>query len=125
MVRPFFKWMVSANVTVAKPIQTKKIAIKRIVTRCRIQAHSSNERTPHSRDEGTTEAAELCDCNLCGSLRGVHFCGIDSRRCAGFRETCRSPVPETWPGGDRFGAHLSGSGRIGRSLLGVRLPGGG
>src|ERR1700722_9074234 len=37
MVRPFFKWMVSANARVAQPNH-----IKRIVTRSRIQAHSSN-----------------------------------------------------------------------------------
>src|ERR1035438_101784 len=43
MVRPFFKWMVSAHA----PVKADATAIKRMVTRSRIQAHSSNWREPN------------------------------------------------------------------------------
>src|SRR5664279_3276361 len=61
MLRPFFRWMVSAH---ALP-RAKATAIKRMVTRSRIQAHSSNGGEVHqvtkvlSRMQGLWVAAAI------------------------------------------------------------------
>src|ERR1700761_155647 len=58
MVRPFFKWIVSAN---AAPANTAQIVtIAKIVTRRGIEAHSSNSGDTHLRDESTGETIQIC-----------------------------------------------------------------
>src|ERR1700730_15135330 len=54
MVRPFFRWMVSA---VAQMAPSSIDTIKRIVTRALIEAHSTNGGPTHPRDESTNKNA--------------------------------------------------------------------
>src|SRR5579859_5062051 len=56
MVRPFFRWMVSARAPRAGARQST-----RKVTRGRIQAHSSNRGASNLRDEGTKEKPSNAD----------------------------------------------------------------
>src|SRR5580704_17057847 len=50
MVRPFFKWIVSAD---AATEASMSILANRVVTRSRIEAHSSNSEGTHPRHEST------------------------------------------------------------------------
>src|SRR5579871_425105 len=64
MVRPFLRWIVSAQ----PEVKSRAKPIKRIMTRSRIQAHSNNGGRPNPRDEGTTENASF-------AMRSLLFCG--------------------------------------------------
>src|SRR6202051_347588 len=52
MVRPFFKWMVSADACVEASVIQMQLAAK-VVTQSRIEAHSSNSEGLYPRNEST------------------------------------------------------------------------
>src|SRR5260370_41112034 len=56
MVRPFFKWIVSAD---AAPEASASIIADRVVTRSCIEAHSSNDASAHPRDQSTGNATQV------------------------------------------------------------------
>src|ERR1039458_5983666 len=66
MVRPFFKWIVSANAAAEASII--HIA-SRVVTRSRIEAHSSNSERTYLRNESTGKPEQIRPC--AGRMQGV------------------------------------------------------
>src|ERR1700678_3784900 len=83
MVRPFFKWMVSADAAAAA--STNQI-IAKLVTRDPIEAHSSNGGPAHLRDESTKEPFQIRRgagglhrfFSVCRRLRRAIPAGIDT-----------------------------------------------
>src|ERR1017187_9205246 len=120
MVRPFFKWMVSAHV----PAGARAATIKRMVTRSRIQAHSSNCGTVHPRDEGTTRDARLADQG--GYLADGWGCADNVRsECESAGQACGGALSATRTSGAGSGPGISVRGAsLDRSAVHITLEDG-